>query len=838
MKSNRLISCVLILSLLLMLLPASVVADSPAIVRFSPSDSSVEVGDTVIVDLMVDDAQDLYGAEVHVAFDKARLQVLDDDPVESGIQILPGDLFPKSNPSYIAVNQADNAAGTVDFAITLLAPELPVTGSGTLASIRFAARMEGTAQLQWTTVKLADRSGQQLSHTAQNNAITIAVPPTPPPPAPPSPGNCTELIGNGDCEVNAYWRMPVTPHKANYSTADKHGGARSIRLGVEPGAPDVYSHSSAYQTIHVPANASSVTLSFWAKRMTQETPKGWVDPTQDLYDPKDIIEGTAQRGVRAVYDWQEVLILQGGCYNWLATLMRARSNDGVWAQYTYDLSAFAGQDIVVYFNAINNGNGLRTWMYVDDIHVQACYDAPPCTELVRNRSFEWTSAWTLTTTPRTANYSTSAAHTGARSMRLGIVPPTADVYSHSSAYQAIDVPAGAPSPKLTFWYKAFSEEASRSNWKSYDWSGYDPAAVIAGATPASKGTEIDWQEMLILDQNYHIVSGGVVMRQLHNDGLWRQVSYDLSPFRGKRIVLYFNVINDGNGRRTWMYVDDVSVNLCGYNIRFDPASTQVGVGATFHMDVRVENIANLYGVETTVRFNPAILEVVDADAGTAGVQVNAGDWWPTGTHIVVNSADNATGLIRFAASLLAPMSPLNGSGDVVSIPFKAKAAGTTPVAFDTAKLVDATATPLSVNMADGQVTVTTSQATLKGRVLLEGRTDHSGTAVQLEGGPLAYTNASGEYTLAHTAGTYTIHFSHASYLAQSTTATGVAGSTVTLPTVTLLGGDVNGDGEIDILDLVAVGAQFGSTSPSPPEADINADGVVDIVDIVLVAKNF
>jgi hypothetical protein len=54
-------------------------------------------------------------------------------------------------------------------------------------------------------------------------------------------------------------------------------------------------------------------------------------------------------------------------------------------------------------------------------------------------------------------------------------------------------------------------------------------------------------------------------------------------------------------------------------------------------------------------------------------------------------------------------------------------------------------------------------------------------------------------------------------------------------TVTLLGGDINGDCTIDILDLSAVGSHFGQTAP--PE-DINGDGIVDIVDIVLVAKNF
>ena len=66
-----------------------------------------------------------------------------------------------------------------------------------------------------------------------------------------------------------------------------------------------------------------------------------------------------------------MLVLQADCYNWLATLMRARSNDGAWTQYTYDVSAFAGQDIVIYFNAINDGiGGQRTWMYVDDVQAE------------------------------------------------------------------------------------------------------------------------------------------------------------------------------------------------------------------------------------------------------------------------------------------------------------------------------------------------------------------------------------------------------------------------------------------------------------------------------------
>jgi hypothetical protein len=825
-----------ILITIIALLPSSSLADSTTI-SFSPSTATAHVGEMVNIDLRIANVNDLYGAQVQVAFDPARLQVLDDDPVQPGVQILPGSMFPKSDPSYVVQNTVDNIAGTIQFAITLLAPEAPLSGSGTLATVRFAAKTEGTAQLSWPATILANPNGQAISHSTANGQIQIS-----PLAPPPSGKDCSDLIGNGSCEASTYWTMPVTPHKADYTTVDKHGGSRSIRLGVEPGSADVYSHSSAYQKIHVPANATSVTLSFWAKRGTQDPIKGSPDPAADLYDPASVIDETFDwnaKSTRAQYDWQEVLILQGGCYNWLATLMRERSNDGVWAQYTYDLTAFAGQDIVVYFNAINNGDGRRTWMYVDDIQVLACFGGSACSELVRNRSFEWTADWERAPTPRSANYTTDAKHTGARSMRLGIVPPTADTYSHSSAYQRISIPAGASNPTLSFWYKAHTEDTTRSDWKGYDWSGYDPAAVIAGAKGDERCCgEIDWQEMLILDTNYRLVSNGVVLRQNQNDGVWKQKTFDLSPYKGMTIVLYFNVINDGNGRRTWMYVDDVSVNLCGQQARFDPSPKQVGAGESFTINMRLENIADLYGFETTIRFDPNILEVQDADAGTAGVQVSKGAWLPASTHIVVNSADNASGLITFAATLVSPEPALNGSGNVVSIPFRAKAAGTTPVAFNSLKVVNSSAVVVPVKRTDGQVTVTSNQATLAGKVQLEGRTNHSGVTILLDSCCTFTSVADGSYSCSTTGGSHKLTFSHPGYLTKVVTVNAVAGSTVTVPQVTLLGGDINGDGVIDILDLVAVASQFGSSSPTPAAADINADGQVDIIDIVLVAKNF
>ena len=45
--------------------------------------------------------------------------------------------------------------------------------------------------------------------------------------------------------------------------------------------------------------------------------------------------------------------------------------------------------------------------------------------------------------------------------------------------------------------------------------------------------------------------------------------------------------------------------------------------------------------------------------------------------------------------------------------------------------------------------------------------------------------------------------------------------------------DINGDGVVNILDLVSVSANFGQTGENI--ADVNGDGIVNIVDLVKVA---
>ena len=54
----------------------------------------------------------------------------------------------------------------------------------------------------------------------------------------------------------------------------------------------------------------------------------------------------------------------------------------------------------------------------------------------------------------------------------------------------------------------------------------------------------------------------------------------------------------------------------------------------------------------------------------------------------------------------------------------------------------------------------------------------------------------------------------------------------------LIAGDVNRDGQVNILDLVLVAQQFGQSMPADSPADVTGDGVVNILDLVRVAQNF
>ena len=187
----------------------------------------------------------------------------------------------------------------------------------------------------------------------------------------------------------------------------------------------------------------------------------------------------------------------------------------------------------------------------------------PSDQLIINCGFETNAGWVFGESPRPAAYTTEDAHWGARSVRLGIKPPTTDAYSWSSVRQRITIPASARSATLSFWYKPFSEAPCWSNWQQFDWGDYsvDQPGRIPPDRNSRTWAACDWQQAYILADDYpNPTILATVMDISSNSGVWTHKTFDLIPFAGRTVWVYFNVYNDGWGyRRTWMYVDDASV---------------------------------------------------------------------------------------------------------------------------------------------------------------------------------------------------------------------------------------------------------------------------------------
>ena len=159
--------------------PAGVVESRPmevpagvSVVGFDPAWQRIGPEGTTEVAIRIENVTRLYGAEVHLTFDPNYLEIQDVDPDKSGVQLQTGS-FPA--PDFVVQNQADNFQGTIDYAVSQLAPREPVDGGGVLATITVKTKGEGTSRLAFTGAKLASPDGQQIPAEALDGEVVVAV---------------------------------------------------------------------------------------------------------------------------------------------------------------------------------------------------------------------------------------------------------------------------------------------------------------------------------------------------------------------------------------------------------------------------------------------------------------------------------------------------------------------------------------------------------------------------------------------------------------------------------------------------------------------------------------
>jgi hypothetical protein len=132
--------------------------------------------------------------------------------------------------------------------------------------------------------------------------------------------------------------------------------------------------------------------------------------------------------------------------------------------------------------------------------------------------------------------SNGQVHSGSGSALLGVVQPTIAPAGDSNVSQTIAVPSTGTS-SLTFWY-----------W---------PAT--ADDLCSGSGCVYDWQEAQIRNTSGATLAS--VFKSDSNSQKWTQVTFDMTPYAGQNVVLWFNVHQDQTNPPddTWMYLDDVSV---------------------------------------------------------------------------------------------------------------------------------------------------------------------------------------------------------------------------------------------------------------------------------------
>jgi hypothetical protein len=316
--------------------------------------------------------------------------------------------------------------------------------------------------------------------------------------------------------------------------------------------------------IQVPANAGSATLRAWLLPASEE---GTAATLLDAPQGPEFGEAVFS------HDAQYVLVLDPGATlagdELLETLLWIRSDSQTWMLFEFDLTKYAGQEIKLQFGTFNDGAGGVSALFVDDVSLEVC-DAPAvtptptptgvpatCQNQLDNTGFEINGSWDIPLTVFPAAYTSERAHTGARSMRTGIVRTADNVFSYSDAGQWTSVPSNAAVATLSLWAFATTEGESLLAAQPL------PARPETGVSLAEfqeQALADDVQYVLILNRFSQIAE--VLLWQRVNATGWTLHQFDVTKYKGQTIKVQFGTFNNGVNGVTSLYVDDATLTSC------------------------------------------------------------------------------------------------------------------------------------------------------------------------------------------------------------------------------------------------------------------------------------
>lgn len=251
-KPKRIGIAGLLLTLLALFSPAisaRVQAQNIAIVRPEPIALQLDAGEIASVEILLENARNVYGIDVSGTFNPSIVEIVDADPTANGIQMIAGE-FPQ--PDFVAVNSADNVAGTFRFVTTQVNPTQPATGAGTVFSFEVRGRAGGKTDLAINLVEMADRDGMLLASSTSSATIEVSG-------APAQPTGI--VLQPTEAPQGAIGQPSATPAGGATSTITSSESATTSAEAPPGATPITVATPSAGDTVEIPPPAATEPVS-------------------------------------------------------------------------------------------------------------------------------------------------------------------------------------------------------------------------------------------------------------------------------------------------------------------------------------------------------------------------------------------------------------------------------------------------------------------------------------------------------------------------------------------------------------------------------------------------
>ncbi len=257
------------------------------------------------------------------------------------------------------------------------------------------------------------------------------------------------------------------------------------------------------------------------------------------------------------------------------------------------------------------------------------------------------------------------------------------------------------------------------------------------------------------------------------------------------------------------------------SVMLNPAS--VLVGGTSAGTVMLTNIpqGGYASAEFTCSFDPALIQISNiADAGLFG----------SDPAVATNGPANGSFVFAVAGS-----NGQRATSDGAVFTFTVTALAVGEAEINCVARVSAGGSLTTIASTPATLLITAADGTVAGTVHA-----NKPVTVTLYNGNTTVTSglvdANGNFTLTAPAGNFTAVASAPGFLRAQGNAVLTSGVTTTMPTITLLAGDIDGNDVIDQFDALTIGMNYNLAAPAA--ADLNNDGTINVLDLELLAANY